>query len=387
MSNEPLLGVVIGTIFTILVQSSSATVAILQELFSQGALALDEALPVLFGDNIGTTITAVIASFGASISAKRAAGTHVLINVIGTIIFLILLGPFTSLILYLQGALNLDPAMSIAFAHGTFNVMSNVFLLPFIGGLVWLVTKIIPGEEDYIDFKSHHLNPMVIEHSPSIALGQAKEEMKRMTEFSLKGMNEVYSYLHSNNKKHAVNAMHYETGIDHLDRNITYYLVDISSKPLSIEDRDTLTDLTEWIRNIEQIGDHMENLVKLLNYKNNKKVTLSEEAIIDVTNMFTFTIHTLETTYHAIFDNNLDSARTVLEHKNKINQMESVLRKKHIRFLNEGHGSGDEMMIFLDMISNLERIGEHASKMAESLIHSVIELKRRDNGETVMMFS
>lgn len=127
--------------------------------------------------------------------------------------------------------------------------------------------------------------------------------------------------------------MHYETGIDHLDRNITYYLVDISSKPLSSEDRDTLTDLTEWIRNIEQIGDHMENLVKLLNYKNNKKVTLSEEGINDLTRMFTFTIHTLETTYHAIFDHHLDSARTVLEYKNKINQMGSVLRKKHIRLL------------------------------------------------------
>lgn len=387
LSNEPLLGVVMGTFFTILIQSSSATVAILQELFSQGSLALYEALPILFGDNIGTTITAVIASIGASISAKRAAGAHVLINIIGAIIFLMVLEPFTVLISYLQDALNLNPAMTIAFAHGTFNVMSIIIFLPFIGGLIWLVTKMIPGEDDYIDFKPQHLNLLYIEHSPTIALGQAKEEMKRMTEFSVKGMNEVYSYLHSSDTKYAENALHYEVGMNHLDRSITNYLVEISSKPLSIKDKELLSDITEWVRSIEQIGDHMENILELVNYKINKKTTLSEETIIDVTNMFTFTIQTLETTYNAIFDHNLDLARTVLENKNKIDQMERVLRKKQIQFLNEGNRSGDEVTIFLDMISNLKSIGEHAANTAETLIYSVIDLKRRDSEDTVMLFS
>ncbi|XTP56869.1 Na/Pi cotransporter family protein [Niallia sp. Krafla_26] len=387
MSNEPILGVVIGTIFTLIVQSSSATIGILQELFAQGAIDLNAALPVLFGDNIGTTITAVIASIGASISARRAAGVHVLFNLLGTIIFLIFLVPFTSFISYLQGALDLNPAMAIAFAHGTFNVSNTIIQFPFIGVLAWLVTKIIPGEDDFINTKPQHLNPTFIEHSPSIALGQAKEEMKRMTEFSLKGMNEAFSYIQTSDKKHADNALQYEEGIDNLDWHITNYLVDISSKPLSIKEREFLSDLTDWVRNIERIGDHMENIVELIDYKINKKAILSEEAINDLTEMFTFTIKTLETSYKAVFDNNLDLARTVLDNENKIDSMERVLRKKHIRFLNEGQSSGDEMIVFVDIISNLERIGDHASNISESFINSVTELKKKNNGETVALFS
>ena len=115
-----------------------------------------------------------------------------------------------------------------------------------------------------------------------------------------------------------------------------------------------LTDLTDWVRNIERIGDHMENMVELVDYKINKKVVLSEEAINDLTEMFNFTMNTLETSYKAIFDNDLDLARRVLENENEIDQMERVLRKKHIRFLNEGQSSGDEIIVFVDMISNLE---------------------------------
>jgi len=388
MSNEPLLGVVIGTIFTIIVQSSSATIGILQEMFSQGAISLDAALPVLFGDNIGTTITAVIASIGASVSAKRAAGVHVLFNVIGTIIFLIILGPFISFISYLQAALDLNPAMAIAFAHGTFNVTNTMIQFPFIGALAWIVTKIIPGEDGhYINTKPQHLNPTFIEHSPSIALGQAKEEMKRMKDFSLKGMNEVFCYLQTSDKKHADNALQYEEGIDNLDWHITNYLVEISSKPLSVKEREFLSDLTDWVRNIERIGDHMENIVELIDYKISKKAILSEEAVNDLEEMFTFTIKTLETSYEAVFENNLDLARTVLLNENQIDHMERVMRKKHIRLLNEGQSSGDEMIIFVDIISNLERIGDHASNISESYINSVTDLRRKNNGEMVALFS
>lgn len=386
MSNDPLLGVAIGTVFTVIVQSSSATIGILQELFSQGALTLDAALPVLFGDNIGTTITAVIASLGASIAARRAAGVHVLFNIIGTIIFLIILGPFTSFISYLQEVLNLNPEMAIAFAHGTFNVSNTIIQFPFIGVLAWIVTKMIPGEDDYIDIKPRHLNPTFIEHSPSIALGQVKEEIKRMAEFSLNGMHETYSYLQSGNKKHADNALQYEEGIDDLDWHITNYLVEISSKPLAVKEREMLSDLTDWVRNIERVGDHMENIVEQIDYKIYKKATLSEAAISDLNEMFTFTMSSLETAFKAIFDDDHDLARTVLENEGKIDRMERVFRKKYIKFLNEGQSSGDELIVLVDIISDLERIGDHASNMAESLINSAADSKRINNGETIALY-
>ena len=177
MSDNPILGIVVGTVFTLIVQSSSATIGILQELFGQGAIDLQAALPVLFGDNIGTTITAVLAAIGTSIAARRAALVHVIFNIIGTIIFTILLIPFTSLIQYFQTSLNLNPEMTIAFAHGTFNVTNTIIQFPLIAVLAWIVTKIIRGEDAAIDFKPQHLNPIFIEQSPAIALTEAQKRL------------------------------------------------------------------------------------------------------------------------------------------------------------------------------------------------------------------
>src|SRR4051794_5292944 len=141
LSTNPLLGVLFGTLFTVAVQSSSATIDILQGIYAESLIHLDAAIPILFGDNIGTTITAVLASIGTSVTAKRAAATHVLFNLIGTTIFMLLLKPFTSLILTLQALIGLSPEMTIAFAHGIFNTTNTLILLPFVSVLAFIVTK------------------------------------------------------------------------------------------------------------------------------------------------------------------------------------------------------------------------------------------------------
>ena len=233
MSSNPFLGVVVGTVLTLIVQSSSATIGILQELFATDSISLQASLPVLFGDNIGTTITAILASIGASIAARRAAMVHVLFNIIGTVIFVIILAPFTHFISYLQGVLGLNEPMTIAFAHGIFNVSNTVIQFPFIFALAWLVTKLIPGEDGAIITKPQHLNTTFIEHSPSIALGQAKEELERMKDFSIKGLEEAFMYLQTGEKKHKEKALQYEQGINNLDKEITSYLVELSSKALT----------------------------------------------------------------------------------------------------------------------------------------------------------
>ena len=158
MSDHPLLGVVAGTVFTLIVQSSSATVGILQGLYAENLVDLKAALPILFGDNIGTTITAVLASIGASVAAKRAAATHVLFNVVGTIILCCFLIPFTAYVEWISGILALENKMQIAFAHGSFNVANTIIQFPLIGVWAWLVTKLIPGEDVTIEYKPKHLD-------------------------------------------------------------------------------------------------------------------------------------------------------------------------------------------------------------------------------------
>ncbi|WP_439743241.1 Na/Pi cotransporter family protein [Bacillus pseudomycoides] len=368
MSNSPVLGVIVGTIFTLIVQSSSATIGILQELFGQGAIDLKAALPVLFGDNIGTTITAVLAAIGTSIAARRAALVHVIFNIVGTIIFTILLVPFTNLIQYFQTSLNLNPEMTIAVAHGTFNVTNAIIQFPFIAVLAWIVTKIIRGEDAAIDFKPQHLNPIFIEQSPAIALTEAQKEIIRMAEFSLHGLKEATQFLNTKEKKHADMAAQLEGAINNLDRKITEYIVLLSEKPLSPMDSEKHSVLASVVGDIERVGDHVENVVELVDSQISNRVTLSDEAMTELNEMLELTISTLQDAIGALTNFDTELAQTVITKERKIDQMERVLRKRHVLRLNERSCSGDASIIFIDMVSNLERIGDHAVNIADGVL-------------------
>ena len=368
MSDHPILGVVVGTLFTVIVQSSSATIGILQGLYSEGLVDINAALPVLFGDNIGTTITAVLAAIGASVAARRAAATHVLFNLIGTTIFLIILPLYHNLILYLQDVLNLNSEMTIAFAHGTFNLTNTIIQFPFIGLLALIVTKLIPGEDTLVDYKAKHLDPMFIEQSPSIALGQAKEEVLRMGEFAVKGLEESNSFLKSKQNKHAEVAYQIEDAINNLDKKITNYLVDISAESLTEAESEKHSILMDTVRDIERIGDHFENILELVEYQQANKVKVTEDAMADLDGMFTLTIETVKKAVSALDNNDHQVAREVAEKEDMIDKMERTLRKKHILRLNEGSCSGQAGIVFVDIISNLERIGDHAVNIAEAVL-------------------
>ncbi|SDI86847.1 Na/Pi cotransporter family protein [Alteribacillus bidgolensis] len=368
MSENPLLGVVIGALFTVSVQSSSASIGLLQELYDQGSLMLDAALPVLFGDNIGTTITAVLAALGASVAAKRAALTHVIFNLIGATIIIILLVPYTAFIENLQGWLNLNKPMTIAFAHGIFNVSNTILQIPFVGLLALLVTKLIPGNETEIEYKAKHLDTSFIQRSPSIALGQAKSETLRMAEFAEKGLIEARNYLKTNQKRHSELTVQFEEAINNLDRKITDYLVMISERSLSDENSRMHSLLMDTVRDLERVGDHMENLVELVDYQLTNKVTLSEDAYADLEEMFDLTINTLKNAISALENDDLEEAKEVVKQEEEIDKMERKLRKKHILRLNEGKCSGSAGIIFVDIVSNLERVGDHSVNIAEVVL-------------------
>ncbi len=368
MSDVPILGVLVGTIFTLIVQSSSATVGILQGLYAEDLISLHGALPVLFGDNIGTTITAILAALGASIAAKRAAATHLLFNVVGTIIFMLILGLFTNYVEWIAGVLNLEPKMQIAFAHGTFNVINTLIQLPFIGVWAYVVTKLIPGEDSVIEYKPKFLDKNLIVKSPSVALGQAKMEVVRMGEYSIQGLEETLTILKTADAKLIGKVSQLEEAINNLDRKSTEYLVELSKQSLSKQDSQMHHALFENIRDIERIGDHVENIIELLQYKDSNRVRLSDQALKELEDMFVFTLDTVKMAIECLDKRDLTLAQQVIEKENEIDNMERRLRKLHIKRLNEGVCSGSAGIVFADIVSNLERIGDHASNIAETVI-------------------
>ena len=369
MSDAPILAVIVGAVFTLIVQSSSATVGILQGLYAEGLIPLEGALPVLFGDNIGTTITAILAALGASVAARRAAATHVLFNVVGSIIFLIFLVPFTNYIVWIAGTLGLEEKMQIAFAHGTFNVVNTLIQLPLIGVWAWVVTRLIPGEDTTIEYKPKYLDKSLISQSPSIAIGQAKQEIIRMGEYSVQGLQAAMQHINTYDKKHVNIATQIEEAINSLDQKTTEYLVAISKQSLSGHDSKVHNTLLENIRDIERIGDHVENLVELTEFKENNGAELSAEAMQELNDMLELVVETVSLAIQSLDKLDVEAAKQALANEDQIDDMERKLRKHHIKRLNEGTCTGSAGVIFVDIISNLERVGDHAANIAESVIN------------------
>lgn len=367
MSDSRILGLLVGTLLTVIVQSSSATIGILQGLFAEGAVDLHAAIPVLFGDNVGTTITAILASLGASVAAKRAAWTHVVFNLVGAIIFLLFLPLFTTFVALLQEQLHLNPEMTLAFAHGSFNVTNTLIQFPFIAGLAWLVTKIIPGEDVTVESKPKHLDPIFIQQSSTLALGQAKAEIIRMGEYASMGLEETSQYLTTQQQKHADFARQIEGALNNLDRKVTDYLIDISSGFSSDTESIQHTTLMDSVSDIERIGDHFENIVELIDYQIANKVELTEDAQTELNQMFTLVINTVKKTINVLDQSNKEEAYEVLNKEKEIDNMEREYRKKHITRMNNGQCDGLAGIVFVDIISNLERIGDHSVNIAEEV--------------------
>ncbi|WP_214888630.1 Na/Pi cotransporter family protein [Exiguobacterium sp. s142] len=365
MSQNPILGVVVGTVFTLIVQSSSATIGVLQELYAGGSIDLKAALPVLFGDNIGTTITAVLAALGASVAARRAAAAHVIFNLVGTAMFLIILPLFTQYIFWITDFLNIEAKMQIAFAHGTFNVANTLIQFWFIGTIAWVVTKLVPGEDSIVDTKAQHLDPIFIQQSPSIAVEQAKYEVIRMGDFAKLGLDEARSYMETGDKKHAEKSAHIEDALNSLNSKITDYLVQLAAVDLTEHESQQHKTLMHAINDIERIGDHVENIIELIDYKTATRITLSPGAQKELTEMYDLTRATLEKSLQTLASGDMVEARQVIEMEAKLDMLERQFRKNHVVRLNTGECDGQAGMFFVDMLSNLERIGDHAMNITE----------------------
>ena len=368
LGQNPILGVVAGAVITVLIQASSATIGILQGLYAGGFLDLKGALPVLFGDNIGTTLTVIIAAAGANISAKRVAATHVTFNVLGTILCLILLGPFTSMIEYFQALLHLSPEMTIAFSHGAFNVSNTIVQFPFIGALAYFVTKLIPGEDEVVKYEPLYLDEQLIKQAPSIALGNAKKELLHLGNYAVKAFDLSYDYIINSDDKVAEKGHKTEEAINTIDEKLTRYLISLSSEALSQKESEVLTNILDSSRDLERIGDHAEALINLNDYLQRKNVQFSNSALEELEDIYRQTSDFVKDALESVENNDLEKAQALIERHEAINKMERVLRKTHIKRLNNGECSTQAGVNFIDIISHYTRVSDHAMNLAEKVL-------------------
>ena len=368
LSKNPILGVLVGTGLTLLIQASSATIGILQNLYASHLIDLQGALPVLFGDNIGTTITAIIASLGANIAAKRVAAAHVAFNVIGTVICIIFLVPFTGLIQWFESFLNLAPEMTIAFAHGTFNITNTIIQFPFIGALAFLVTKLIPGEDEVVKYEPLYLDEQLIKQAPSIALGNAKKELLHLGNYAAKAFDLSYDYIINSNEKVAEKGHKTEEAINTIDEKLTRYLISLSGEALSQKESEVLTNILDSSRDLERIGDHAEALLNLNDYLQRKNVQFSEAALEELAEIYLKTSEFVKDALESVETNDLEKAQALIERHEDINNMERVLRKTHIKPLNNAECSTQAGVNFIDIISHYTRVSDHAMNLAEKVL-------------------
>ena len=368
LSKNPILGVLVGTGLTLLIQASSATIGILQNLYASNLIDLQGALPVLFGDNIGTTITAIIASLGANIAAKRVAAAHVAFNVIGTVICIIFLVPFTGLIQWFESFLNLAPEMTIAFAHGTFNITNTIIQFPFIGALAFMVTKLIPGEDEVVKYEPLYLDEQLIKQAPSIALGNAKKELLHLGNYAAKAFDLSYDYIINSNEKVAEKGHKTEEAINTIDEKLTRYLISLSGEALSQKESEVLTNILDSSRDLERIGDHAEALLNLNDYLQRKNVQFSEAALEELAEIYLKTSEFVKDALESVENNDLEQAQALIKRHEDINNMERVLRKTHIKRLNNGECSTQAGVNFIDIISHYTRVSDHAMNLAEKVL-------------------
>ncbi len=363
---HPLMGVFVGLGMTATLQSSSATIGILMALATNNGISLAVALPILYGDNIGTCITALLASIGTTRNAKRAALLHLIFNLTGTILFMLAFGLVIKIVPLFGG----NTQRQIANAHTLFNI-SNVFIqIWFIGLLVKVVNKLVPGEDEKSSILAlQYLDKRLLE-TPSIAVGQLIKEVTRMGKLSsLNLSNSMEAFLNCDEKM-MKSVIDNEVTINYLDREITSYMVSLSNTPLSEYQSEIITSLFNVVNDIERIGDHADNLGELAKTKMDNKIIFSEKAISDVTYMFETVKFCMDNAISALENSDIKSAHKAMDVENKIDDMEKNLKKEHITRLSGLECNPIGSSVYLELLTNLERVGDHSNNVAQMVVNS-----------------
>ncbi|MDU1741602.1 MAG: Na/Pi cotransporter family protein, partial [Streptococcus lutetiensis] len=372
LGDKPIMGVLIGTGLTMLIQSSAAIIGILQGLYAGHLLDLQGSIPILLGSNIGTCITAVLAAIGSNIAAKRVAGAHVLFNVVGTVLFMILLVPFTNLMQWMEVHFKLTPAMTVAFAHGTFNITNTILLFPFIGTLAFVVTKLIPGEDEAAKYKAVYLDKIILKQAPAIALGNAKKELIHLGAFATQAFEAAFLFVETCNEKYADKTQKFEDTINNVDEELTKYLIDLSSEQLNRHESEILSSILDSSRDLERIGDHSISLVHLMEHNISKDITFSPASVQEIDQLYHETHRMILDSLKVVIDNDLPLANELVDRHKDIAHLERRIRKNHIKRMNNGECTPLAGVNFIDLITPCTRITDHALNLVEKVLENQI---------------
>lgn len=366
--SNPLVGILVGAVFTAVIQSSSASVGILQALAATGMIPLSSAVYVLFGQNIGTCITAVLASIGTKTNAKRTTVIHLSFNIIGTTIFTILcmVTPFVSW----MEAFNTDPVAQIANTHTVFNIVTTLLLLPFGNILAEFATKILPEndkEEETVQ-KLMYIRPFESNYPvghTAVVLSQIEGEVGRMMDKVKKNVAQSYDAVISGNTDALEDITVREDYIDYLNGEISRYIVSLMSVEMSEKDSRSINSYYMMISNIERIGDHAMNVAEYTKFMKKWDVKLTEEEKEEVEQMKEISVQTLE----ALDFTDLVQAEEILQKvsdgEKAIDDMQKKYLKQQIKRAKKGDCKAEAGIMFSELLTDFERIGDYALNVAQ----------------------
>lgn len=396
MFSNPVLGVIAGAVLTAVLQSSSASIGILQSIaISTGKVTYSVALPLLLGQNIGSCVTALISSVGANKPAKRVAFVHLYFNVIGTVVFLsifYLLNAFISMP-FMEESLN---AVGIAVIHTGFNVLATALFLPFTKQLEKLACLTVRD-----DSNDEKLTPMLLDErllkTPSVAIEQCRNvciRMARLTQETLKMSMEVVTTFDA---KKCAEVIDNENAIDIFEDKIGSYILKISSKDLSENDSKIVSSMLHTIGDLERISDHAVNIVEAAEEMHSKKIKFSQQALRELPVIVNAVSEILDMSINAFVNNDVNLAKNVEPLEDVIDQLRSDLKTRHIERLRNGKCTIELGFILQDLLTNFERVSDHCSNIAVYLIqindnsmdtHEYMnELKKLDRSEFMDEFN
>ena len=376
--SNPVLGILAGAIFTAIIQSSSASVGILQALASSGVIGLPQAVYVLFGQNIGTCITAVLASIGTSRVAKRTTIIHLLFNIIGTTLFTIIciLTPFTTLV---EGFTPNNVSAQIANMHTIFNITTTILLIPFGSYLAKLATRILPDLPEERDDVMHleYIQPFIpIENRgetkigiSAIAITAIRNELIRMTQMTRENVGLSFDAVHDNNLALVEDVRNREEYIDYLNKEISKYISRMLVKERNPKDSQYMSALFKVCGNLERIGDHAMNICEYTNMIKEKQITFSKEVMVQIEQMKEFCFDALD----LLLDNqsNSESLHSIESIEQKIDDMTESFRQGQIDRMQTGKCSDEGCVLYSEMLTDFERIGDHILNIGQEVTGSV----------------
>ena len=364
-SNNPLLGLAAGTLLTLLVQSSSATVGLTIALGTQGLIPLEAAVPIIFGDNIGTTVTAVLAALGTGRAARQACAAHVLFNVIGVCIWL----PLMPLWIGFIEASSSSIGHQIANAHTMFNICNTIIFLPFVKPFAALIRKIIPDAERIDRRDAAYLDPHLIQRTPVVAVSAVKHECRHMGEIVLELLERTEKVFFKEKDEDKEEVLRLEEKLDRLETAIRGYASDIMQTGLDGKDADMLEACVVCAGDLERIGDKGKRLIDFYEYRRKRGDDFSSAAMNEIRSLFFETRRAVRLAVD-VFGSEPFTAKekdTLDALADRIRELESALRASHASRLSSGHCSPESGLVFIDVLGAIEQIAYRSRKIADHM--------------------